>query len=89
MNDFNLEFLESTLKFMDYERIKPIANDLLRRGYAVERIAALMFRYGWTSGRQAMKESQKARKQAYMAERQQQRNTNTISHTSGVNEGSV
>lgn len=88
MNDFNLEFLESTLKLMDYERIKPIANDLLRRGYAVERIAALMFRYGWTSGRKAMKESQAFRRQAYN-ERRQQRNTNTISHTSGVNEGSV
>lgn len=53
---------------MDYERIKPIANDLLRRGYAIERIAALMFRYGWTSGRKALKESQAFRRQAYVAQ---------------------
>lgn len=88
MDNVNLESLERTLTLLDYERIKPLADELSGKGYDTARIAAIMYRYGWTYGRQALKDMQKARREAYKAE-QQQRENDTDSHTSGENEGRV
>lgn len=89
MDNVNLEALERTLPLMDYERIAPLVTELNAKGYDTARIAAIMYRYGWTHGRQVLKETQKARKEAYRSKRQEQRENNKDSQTSGENEGSV
>lgn len=89
MDNVNLEALERSLPLVVYESIAPLVAELDAKGYDTARIAAIMYRYGWTHGRQVLKDTQKARKEAYKAKRQEQRENNKDSQTSGDNERSV
>lgn len=87
---FDLHVMERELTLQNYERVSPEAEKLLEAGYPPERVAALMFQYGYVFGRKLLKDCQKERRiRKAEAMRQVKAEAKTESQTSGKNEGSI
>lgn len=86
--EFNLNATERNLTLLNYERVKPIVEELLGQGYSPVRAAALMFQYGHDFGRKLLKDCQKERRRQHW-EAQNKSNDERNGLTSGENEGSI
>lgn len=86
--EFNLNATERNLTLLNYERVKPIVEELLGQGYSPVRAAALMFQYGYDFGRKLLKDCQKERRRQHW-EAQHKSNDERSGLTSGENEGSI
>lgn len=86
--EFNLNATERNLTLLNYERVKPLVEELLGQGYTPVRAAALMFQYGYDFGRKLLKDSQKERRRQHWEEQNRPKDENS-SLTSGENEGSI
>lgn len=86
---FDLERMETGLTLMQYELIRPIAEELLEQGYPPVRVAALMFRYGCVFQKKLTKEARKERTRQRMENQIKDEGQETESQTSGENEGSI
>lgn len=86
--EFNSSATERNLTLLNYERVKPLVEELLGQGYTPVRAAAIMFQYGYDFGRKLLRDSQKERRQQYWEELHKPKDEEK-SLTSGENEGSV
>lgn len=86
--EFNLLATEADLTLLNYERVKPIVEELLGMGYSPTRAAAIMFQYGFNFGRKLLRDTQKEHNRQRWAERLNSKSENN-SQTSGDNEGSI
>lgn len=85
--EFNLNATERNLTLLNYERVKPIVEELLGQGYSPVRAAALMFQYGYDFGRKLLKDCQKERRRQQWEEQHKPNDESSL--TSGGNEGSI
>ena len=88
--EFNSSATERNLTLLNYERVKPLVEELLGQGYSPVRAAAIMFQYGYDFGRKLLKDSQKERRRQHWEEQNRPKDENeSYSPTSGENEGSI
>lgn len=87
--EFDLARAERELTLQNYERVKPVSERLLGRGYTPVRVAALMFQYGYLFGRKLLRDCQKEDRKKYLEARAQTEDQGDKGQTSGENEGSI